>query len=285
MRWVVLFLLVGLVACGEGDDNVERSGEPGWVQGPAGRLRVSDGGTGEPAVLFIHSLGGRHTQWAFQLEHLRRARRAVAYDMRGHGESDPTPEDGYSLEAMAADTRAVVRSLGLERVIVVGHSLGAAVAAVYAGEHPPTVAGLVLLDPVGEQRRAREEIEDFVSRLRSGPYRETIEGYWRTILGEAGPEVRGAVLADLGRASPEAVIGGLEATLSFDPGAELREYGGPAVVIRTPLNDFPYSVHRVVEGIPTEIVGETSHWLQLDRPAQVNALLDDFIGKVEAAER
>src|SRR6185295_16066021 len=63
-----------------------------WIAGPAGNLFVRDGGvtdTGALPVLFIHSLAGNGGQWALQLDHLRRRRRAVSLDLRGHDDSDP----------------------------------------------------------------------------------------------------------------------------------------------------------------------------------------------------
>ena len=59
---------------------------PVWIAGPAGNLYLRDGGaTGTLPILFLHSLGGNGGQWALQLDHLRRRRRAVALDFRGHG--------------------------------------------------------------------------------------------------------------------------------------------------------------------------------------------------------
>ena len=85
------------------------------VEGGAGRLRVSDGGSGEPAVVFLHGLGSDLEAWRAQLDHLRLGRRAVAYDQRGHGGSDPARDGVYTVEALAADLGAVVRALGLRR--------------------------------------------------------------------------------------------------------------------------------------------------------------------------
>src|SRR5262245_9435020 len=77
-------------------------GEALWIAGPAGNLYVRDGGgAAEPAdalpVLFLHSLAGNGGQWALQLDHLRRHRRAAAVDLRGHGESDPAEDGDYSI--------------------------------------------------------------------------------------------------------------------------------------------------------------------------------------------
>jgi hypothetical protein len=59
-----------------------------WVEGKAGRLRVSDGGAGGIPVVLVHGLGSDLAVWRAQLDHLRAGRRAIAYDQRGHGRSE-----------------------------------------------------------------------------------------------------------------------------------------------------------------------------------------------------
>src|SRR5205085_12144044 len=113
------------------------------VTGPAGAIYVDDGGgkDGLP-VLFLHAFAGDSSQWADQLSHLRHHRRAIAMDLRGHGKS-AAPKDGdYRVEAMVKDVEAVVSKLELSRFVLVGHSLGGAVAIHYAGAHPDKLAGL-----------------------------------------------------------------------------------------------------------------------------------------------
>src|SRR3954463_6511665 len=102
-------------------------GESLWIAGPAGNLYVRDGGGEERPealpVLFLHSLAGNGGQWALQLDPLRRRRRAVALDFRGHGESDPAEDGDYSIPGLAADVAAVAGQLGLRRFVLPGPRL------------------------------------------------------------------------------------------------------------------------------------------------------------------
>src|SRR6266542_3653455 len=86
-----------------------------WVEGGAGRLRVSDGGAGGVPVVFVHGLGADLETWRAQLEHVRAARRAIAYDQRGHGESDRARDGVYTIAALADDLDHVARALALDR--------------------------------------------------------------------------------------------------------------------------------------------------------------------------
>ena len=94
---------------------------------------MDDGGTGGPAVLFVHSLAGGAAHWEAQLEHLRGTRRAVAFDVRGHGGSDRPADGDYAIASLAGDVAAVADGLGLGPFVLVGHSMGGGVALSYAG--------------------------------------------------------------------------------------------------------------------------------------------------------
>jgi len=74
--------------------------------------------------------------------------RVIAYDARGHGESEPAPSpDAYGYECLAADLLDVLDSLGVERAVLAGASMGAHTAIRVALEEPDLVAGLVLITP------------------------------------------------------------------------------------------------------------------------------------------
>ena len=111
---------------------------------------VDDGGAGSVPVVFIHSLAGNTQQWSAQLNHIRTTRRAIALDLRGHGQSLPPANGDYAIDSMAQDIQMAIDQLGVERFILVGHSMGGSVAGAYAGAYPERVAGLLLVDPSGD---------------------------------------------------------------------------------------------------------------------------------------
>jgi len=247
------------------------------VPGPTGSLQVDDAGQGRSAVLFVHSLAGNIGHWADALERCRTDHRAVAFDLRGHGGSaPPSGRDAFAIEALAVDVAAVADGCGLERFVLVGHSLGGGVALAYAGAYPERVARLLLLDPVGDGTRLpREEVQPFLDRLASGPYASTIEPYWESIAGP-DPAVRARLMRDL-RATPrESVVDGFQAAMRFDPASALARYRGPTLAVVTPANDAPFSLHRVGK-LPYRVIGGTGHWIQLDRPEEFARVLEGFL--------
>ena len=107
-------------------------------------LAYERGGEGPPAV-FVHGLGGRREVWAEQRAALEaEGFDAIAIDMRGHGES-AKPPGPYSVEGWAADLVGLLDALELERVVLIGHSIGCTVvehAALELGERCAAIAML-----------------------------------------------------------------------------------------------------------------------------------------------
>jgi pimeloyl-ACP methyl ester carboxylesterase len=255
----------------------------GWIPGPAGNLHVRDGGaaeTGALPVLFLHSLAGNGGQWALQLDHLRRRRRAIAIDLRGHGDSDPAENGDYSIPGLVGDVEATADQLGLRRFVLVGHSLGASVAIEYAGRHPERVAGLLLADPNGDQTRVpREQIEPFLASIREDPLRE-LETYYRQLVVTGDRDAGSWVLEDLQDTHEDAIPAALEGAMQHSPLPALARYPGPRLSIISDMNDLPYSLHRLVPGLPVRLMHGTGHWLMMDRPEIFNHLLEEFLDTV-----
>jgi pimeloyl-ACP methyl ester carboxylesterase len=246
------------------------------IAGPAGKLNVDDGGSGD-AIVFVHSLAGNTTHWSGQLAHLRKRRRAVALDLRGHGKSEAPRSGEHSIEAQAQDVGAVADALGLERFALVGHSMGAGVALAYAGAHPGRLTHLLLADPIGDGTQTPEaEVRPFLEAVESPAYTETIEGYWSSIAGSDGAVLE-RLLRDLRETPRQTVVRGLHAVMAFDPKPALARFRGPTLAVITPANDFSYSMHRLGPGLPHRVITGTGHWLQVERPEEFNRILEGFL--------
>jgi pimeloyl-ACP methyl ester carboxylesterase len=260
-----------------------------WIAGPSGNLFVRDSGEigGGPGarlpVLFVHSLAGNGGQWALQLDHLRRYRRALAVDLRGHGDSDPADDGAYGVASLAADVAAVADHFALRRFVLAGHSLGAAVAIAYAAEHPERVAGLLLVDPNGDQTRIpREQIEPFLAALRAEPLRE-IEAYFRQLVAGGDRDAARWVMEDLLLTHEEAIPAAVAGAVEFAPLSALARYAGPTLAVISEMNSLPYSLHNLLPELPVHLVRGTGHWLMMDRPELFNHVLDGFLAEIESA--
>lgn len=104
------------------------------------------GPTDAPTLLFLHGSGQTRQSWSSALaEAIQRGYRAIAVDLRGHGDSEWSPDGEYTLDKFAADIRHVIEQLD-DEPIVVGASLGGLIGMMIAAAPPPRLRGLVLVD-------------------------------------------------------------------------------------------------------------------------------------------
>lgn len=101
-------------------------------------------------LLFVHGFGNEAHVWDDLAPSVAPYYRTLAVDLRGHGESDRDPEARYDYDAHVGDLEALTAALGIERFVLVGHSLGGRIAMLFAGRHPERLAGLVIVDSAPE---------------------------------------------------------------------------------------------------------------------------------------
>ena len=115
--------------------------------GVALAMSVTGSNNDAPTLLLVHGFGGAKEDFADHVEALARHHRVVAFDLRGHGESDaPTEPSAYSLDRLGADVLAVADSLELESFRLLGHSMGGMVARRVVLARPDRIDALVLMD-------------------------------------------------------------------------------------------------------------------------------------------
>ena len=123
-------------------------------------------GERNPPIVFVHGFTCDHTDWEAQLAAFAPKHRVVACDLRGHGKTPGTPET-CSIDTFGADVAALVEELGLNDVVLVGHSLGCRVVLQAAQVIPNRVSGIVLVDgsrlgtgdPEALERSMRAKVE------------------------------------------------------------------------------------------------------------------------------
>ena len=181
-----------------------------------------------PAVVAIHGLTSNHTVWYPIADALGGSHRLIAYDLRGRGDSDKPPT-GYSLAHHAADLLGLLDRFGLDRAILMGHSLGAHIGVRFATLHPERVAKLILFDggldvraeildslapAIGRLGVEFPSLEKFLEALKSLPM---FQGRWNAYLArhytydvESGPG--GGVRSKVARHAIEEEVANLQRT-------------------------------------------------------------------------
>ncbi|HEX9295957.1 MAG TPA: alpha/beta hydrolase [Polyangiaceae bacterium] len=254
----------------------QKSGGPSApeITGSAGRLHVDDGGKNGLPLLFVHSYAGSSANWSAQLAYFRPTRRAVAFDLRGHGKSQAPASGDYAVKSLAGDIASVADGLHLDRFVLIGHSMGGSAAIAYAGAHADRVAGLVLVGTPGQS--APDQANQVMDAMRAD-YDNVSEGYWKKLLGDAQPNVESQIRSDMKRIPRDASLAIFGALFAYDPLPALRAYPGAKLLVDTPHGEGPSSLHTQAPEIPRRLITQTSHWPHMDKPEEFNAILTEFL--------
>jgi pimeloyl-ACP methyl ester carboxylesterase len=166
-RWLAVTLVALLVAAAAGgalyqfapDTLIEAryAAERLRAGASAHRLKVGDHEwayleAGDPAgkpVVMVHGFAGSKEYWLPLLPELPRGRRYVVVDLPGWGRSTRLPDGDYGIPAQAGRLADFITTLGLDRPVVVGHSMGGHIAGILGTRHPDKVSSLVLVAPAG----------------------------------------------------------------------------------------------------------------------------------------
>jgi pimeloyl-ACP methyl ester carboxylesterase len=243
-------------------------------------LFYEEAGSGSPPVLLVHGWGCDHTFMAPQVAHFRRAHRVLAVDLRGHGQSDQ-PQQAYPIEGFADDLAWLCHELTLERPVVVGHSMGGAIALELAAQRPDVPSAIVLLDSaVFPAPGAWAGVQPVMAQLRTPGYREVL----RQFIGEAfflptdDPQRR-AHLIDAMLATPQHVLASaFEGIFRWDAAAAADRCQVPALYIAAtrPRGDVGQFQQRCPHLVHGQVVS-SGHFVQLEVPDQVNAMIERFL--------
>jgi 3-oxoadipate enol-lactonase len=104
-------------------------------------------GEGEP-IVFIHGIAITSKVWDFQKNYIPRYYRMIVYDLRGSGKSQKTTYANHSCELLAEDLKGLIDYLKLDKVNIVGLSMGASVAMRFAAQYPSAVKNLIITGAV-----------------------------------------------------------------------------------------------------------------------------------------
>jgi pimeloyl-ACP methyl ester carboxylesterase len=253
-----------------------------------GTVEVADGvtiyyeeaGSGEPAILLIHGMGGDHTRLRHQFAHLAPDHRVVAIDMRGHGRSDK-PEGDYGIEVLTADLLAVIAALQMGRPVLVGHSLGGSVSLYLSVQRPDAVSGIALLDS-GLRRNSDKsaELGPFYEKLGGPDHYTRVREFAMGRLIQPGddPAIAAEVVATNMAVPPHAFLALGRGVLAFDGAEAALACTLPAMIVQSKK---PFVSEGVLESLgPNWMIGravDAGHQLQLLVPEQVNPMLDRYL--------
>ncbi|HEY2767141.1 MAG TPA: alpha/beta hydrolase [Solirubrobacteraceae bacterium] len=262
-------------------------------------VNVVELGEGPPLV-FVHGLSGSWPNWLEQLPVFARTRRVIAVDLPGFGHS-PMPRQQISISGYARTLDALLGQLDVDAAAIVGNSMGGFVAAELAINFPQRVERLVLVSAAGistynhpggtralpSLRRAERVVAAYAGWVAA--HSDTVarrRGLRNATLGmiAAHPSRLPAALAaeQLRGAGKPGFIQALAANLDYDFRHRLGEIACPTLIVWgdrdrviTPRDADRFA--KLIPGSRKVVFEDTGHVAMLERPAQFNKLLAEFL--------
>lgn len=251
------------------------------------QLALEMQGTG-PAVLFLHGYPFDHSIWRHQVSNLGGYRR-IAPDLRGMGRSD-APDLGYSMATYAADLTALLDQLGVDQLVLVGHSMGGYIAFELLRSIRSRVRGLVLVDTRAEAdtvegRRARDAS---AALARDAGATAIAEQMLNKVLGRStlagAPQTVERIRAMMGATPAAGVVGALLAMRDrADATPLLPTLAGLPTLIVVGEEDIvtpPLHARSMLAAIPgarLEVVKGSGHLPSVEQPLATTRILADFL--------
>lgn len=240
-------------------------------------IALDDEGTDEPTFFFLDYWGGSARTWSAVIADVHEGARCVSLDQRGWGASKAL--DGrYDLEAMADDVEDVVAALQLDRVVLVGHSMGGKVAQIVAARNAPFMAALVLVAPAPPHAMP-VSAEQRAGMLSSYQSREGIEQALRILAGRAlSASEREAVIADTLAGAPDAKREWTERGMIAEVGEQLGAFAGPVRIIvgendRVERQDVVRAIFgKLFPAAEVTMAAGAGHLLPLEAPSVISAV-------------
>jgi pimeloyl-ACP methyl ester carboxylesterase len=247
-------------------------------------------GKGLPLV-FAHGGGGSLLQWAYQVPHFSERYRVVTFDNRGHGRSE-SPQEAYSIEVFAEDILGLFDALSLERVVLIGLTMGAMTALRFALDHPDRLLGMVLVSASEGGRAAmRERFETSAQIAESHGMEMLAEGFCSVLFSPwFQQEKSDFVLAcrrGMQAASPEGYARSIRALAERQPLRDrLSEIRVKTLVVigEDDVTEFPLEdADLYARGIPDAKLAKirkAGHLANIEQADVFNSLLDRFLDEL-----
>jgi 3-oxoadipate enol-lactonase len=239
-------------------------------------------------VVFIHGFPFNHTMWAPQMLALPNEYRAIAFDVRGHGDSDVG--DGiYSIEFFVDDLIALLDHLVLKQVVLCGLSMGGYIALRAIERHPERCQGLILCDTRSEADSNEGKVKRSASikAIKADGVKAFAEGFVKAVFApqtfQTNPAAVDTIKKSIEANSPLGICGALLALAArTDTTASLAAIKVPTLILvgeydtLTPVS-AAQAMHEKIVGSELTVIPNAAHMSNIENPEAFNAALIKFL--------
>ncbi len=228
-----------------------------------------------PVVVLLHGAGGSHLGWPTGLRRLPDFA-VMGVDLPGHGRSHPPGRQ--TINAYTADIAALLRKQNLNQAILIGHSMGGAIAQTVALTHPDMVAGLVLIGTGAKLPVSNFILEQTLTDFAA--VTQFVTKYsWSP---DAPPPLVEKAHQELVRTAPDVLHGDFMACNSFNVMEQVGKIDAPTLVIAGSIDKMtpPKFGHYLADQIPNaslHIVENGGHMMMLEQAGGVTAVITQFL--------
>jgi pimeloyl-ACP methyl ester carboxylesterase len=240
-------------------------------------------GKGEPALVFLHGWCGDRQYWKHQVDGLAVDYRVGTLDQAGHGESGKDRKV-WNLEGLAGDVEAVVKALGLKRVILIGHSMGGPVALLAAKRMPGTVVAVIGVDTLhnAEFKVPEEVSKKFVEGFEKDFKATMREGFNGLLPEKADADLKKWLLTRAEAQDQKMALGLIRDLGGLDEKKLLKEARTPVRCINS-AGGFPFFLKTATEinkkyaDFAAVTIDGVGHYPMLEKPTEFNKKLREVL--------
>jgi len=250
------------------------------------QLYYEESGSGQPLV-FIHGLGSSTRDWQLQIEAFSKDYRVIAFDVRGHGQSDKPPGP-YSVKQFAEDTAALFDTLGIEPAHIVGVSMGGMIAFQLAVSHPACVATITIVNSGPEliPRTLPEKLSVYsriliVQLLGMRRMGEVLAK--RLFIKPEQEELRQLFIERWAENDKRAYLDSLRALIGWSVSDYIGHIDCPTLVIAADEDYSPLALKEAyvakMQNAELQVIEDSRHATPIEKPEVFNTVLDGFLAK------
>lgn len=255
------------------------------------RIAYIETGQGLPLIL-LHGIGSAGRSWMPPIERLAQQYRIIAWDAPGYGGSDALVVDAPAAHHYADALARFLNGLGIERSVLVGHSLGALMAMSYAKQNSADVVALILADPALGYGRADTDLRErkLADRIamfeRLGPEKLGEERGPNLLSASAPPHAVRAVCETMSKVRADGYLPAARMLATGDLLADAGGFSGPVLVMCGAEDTItpPSDAAKVVSAIPgsryCEIPG-AGHASYIEQPELFATEIASFLDSLE----
>ena len=239
-------------------------------------------GSGETVLVFVHCWSCDKSYWAGTIDYLSKNYKVYAIDLAGHGESGLGRTE-WTIENYAKDVKAVVDKEGLDKVILIGHSMGGSVVLTAAQLLGDKVKALITIDTFQdiEEKLTQEQMDGFYKMFEED-FTGTTKEFVKDLFAENADSILVMKIADdMSSAPPDVALASFKSLFQFDEAANFDKINIPVRFINS--DKFPTNTDatkRHINDFDVKIIKGVGHFPMLEKPEEFNKLLEETINEL-----